>query len=336
MLDVYSISNALVDLEYEIPERALEELGVKKGSSIILNRLEFMLIKQKITSHFTLRGTMPAGSVYNSMAALRSLGGNVYMSFSLSQDNEGEAYLRKLNAAKMGHIYENRPLKKGETGQCLVLITPDCERTMITYLGCNSELSTLDLNEAKIIRARYLFIEGYLVADDQTYKTILAAIGIAVKNKVSIALTLSDASLIRNFHERFRHIIETSNINLIFANASELCAYTEQTDLTCAVVSIQKYVKKFSVTRGSDGAFLFDGKHFYHIPAFPAYEHSSVGAGDIFAGTLFYGITHGFPWSTAGYLASKMAALVVSQYGPALEPELVQTALKHVTHEAYE
>jgi len=210
--------------------------------------------------------------------------------------------------------------KEGITGKCLVMITPDAERTMNTYLGITESFSVDELHPSAIADSEYLYIEGYLVTSDTGRHAAIEARKIAEKEGVKTALTFSDPAMVQFFKDGLKEMIG-EKVDLLFCNDAEAMSWADTDDLQRAVESLKQVANRFAITLGARGALLFDGDQMIDIEPHAVKAIDSNGAGDMFAGAFLYGITHGHCFSTAGNIASLAAARVVSQFGPRLRAE---------------
>lgn len=199
---------------------------------------------------------------------------------------------------------------------------------MNTFLGVTSRFSKLELNESELKQAEYLYIEGYLVASPTATEAIFESIAQAKKYGVKIALTLSDPGIVTGFYDKFKKILE-NKVDLLFCNEEEALKMTKNDDLDEAIEELQNYAHQFVVTIGMDGARGFDGEKYIDIPSFPVKAVDSNGAGDMFAGSFLYGMTHELGFKYSGMLAGYLSSKIVSQFGP----RLTQDQMIHHLHE---
>ena len=211
----------------------------------------------------------------------------------------------------------------GKTVNCIVLITPDAERTMNTFLGITSTFSEEELSEDALRLSDYLYIEGYLVASETGRAAAVKAHEMANKHGVKTALTLSDPSMVEFFKDGLMEMLG-DGVDLLFCNEAEAKQWCGAEDLEVVKEEMKKYAKTFAITLGSKGAVVYDGDNFLDIESFPVDAVDSNGAGDMFAGAFLYGITHGMDYYQAGRLASLGAGTVVSHFGPRITKDKCQ------------
>ncbi len=205
----------------------------------------------------------------------------------------------------------------GITGKCVVMVTPDAERTMHTFLGISSDLSIAELDTDAIAQSKICYMEGYLVTSPSARAANIKAGRIARENGVKTSLTFSDPAIVAHFSDALTQTIG-DGIDMLFCNEHEALSYTKKESLDDAIEVIKTFSTEFAITMGAEGALIYDGNTLYEIPAYPVTAVDSNGAGDSFAGAFLYGITHGMNHQQAGQLGSLVSSKVVSQFGPRL------------------
>jgi sugar/nucleoside kinase (ribokinase family) len=323
--DVYAIGNALVDIEYEVSSEELDELGIDKGTMTLVNETQQARIVERIGSHEMGRGS--GGSAANTVIAVSQLGGKAYYSCRVANDEFGSFYLRDLKRAGVATRVEIEPRVDGVTGKCLVLVTPDAERTMNTFLGVSADVSPDDVDPRAIGQSQYAYVEGYLVTSPSSMRAALYAIEQARSSTVKTAFTLSDRNIVQYFRPEIDQLIG-DGIDLLFANDEEAKCLADSNHLDGALEYLKSIAGQFVVTCGGDGAVAYDGHAFHDIAAVKTVAIDTLGAGDMFAGAFLYGITHRMDFAQAGRLASLAAAKIVSHRGPRLKMEDMHEVLK--------
>lgn len=320
--DVYGIGNALVDMVCRVDDWFVQEMGIKKGLMTLIDRLTH----DKLLSHVTVEKREGGGSAANTMMALSHFGGKGYYSCKVADDEGGRFYLDELFRAGLNANLELGALDRGITGKCVVLITPDAERTMTTYLGATETFSVGELDEGSLARSRYLYIEGYLVAQETGKPAAVEAVKMARRHGVKISLTFSDPTMVTHFRRGIDEIVG-DGVDLIFCNDKEACAYARTDDLARACDRLKAVAKSYVVTRGERDTLLWDGDRLVEIPAHRVNAVDTVGAGDMFAGAFLYGITHGYSLMDAARLSNHAASRVVTKYGPRLTSDEIKMLL---------
>ncbi len=270
------------------------------------------------------------GSAGNTIVAINQLGGKTYYSFLVAHDELGKFFLEDLkrNGVDTSLKYENCP--PGHSGRCLVMTSPDAQRTMNTFLGVSSFLSPEHLDETALKNSSYVYLEGYLVASPKGLEAMKEAKRMAEKSKVDVALTFSDASMVKYFSKQMEEIVGAS-VDLLFCNEEEAMIFTGTNDLLEAREKLKQVAKRFAITLGANGALIYDGDTFIQIEPYKVHAVDTNGAGDMFAGAFMYGITHHHSYAEAGKLASLASSRVVTQWGPRLTPAEAQTILKDLS-----
>ncbi|HEY5824229.1 MAG TPA: adenosine kinase, partial [Cyclobacteriaceae bacterium] len=266
------------------------------------------------------------GSAGNTVTAINQFGGKSYYSCLVAHDTLGKFFLDDLkrNGIDTNITYDKCP--EGHSGRCLVMTSPDAQRTMNTFLGVSSFLSPEHLDEEAIKNSSFLYLEGYLVASPKGLEAMKAAKKIAEANKVSVALTFSDPSMVKYFSSQMEEIVGAS-VDLLFSNDEEAMTFTGTNSVNEAREKLKKVAKRFVITMGANGALIYDGDTFIQIEPYKVQAVDTNGAGDMFAGAFMYAITHGHSYAEAGKLASLASSRVVSQWGPRLETVQIQKVL---------
>jgi sugar/nucleoside kinase (ribokinase family) len=318
--DVYGLGNALVDMEFEIHDQFLQENGIDKGvMTLVDENQQHGLIEQLDVFE---GNKASGGSAANTLIAVSSMGGSAYYSCKVADDDLGHFYLDDLKTAGVDCNMEGKH-KGGITGKCLVMVTPDAERTMHTFLGVSSELSPYEVSEDAIKNAGYCYLEGYLTTSETGKAANIEARKIAEKNNIKTALTFSDPFVVEHFRDGFSETIG-DGIDLLFCNEAEALSYTRKESIDEATKVIKTFSRTFAITLGAKGAVVFDGQNLINIDPNPITAVDTNGAGDLFAGAFMYGLTHGLTFEQAGNLASKASSQIVSQFGPRLRLEQYQ------------
>ncbi len=315
--DVYGLGNALVDMEFEISDQFLQENTIDKGVMTLVDENQQHVLIEQLDAFEGNKAS--GGSAANTLIAVSSMGGSSYYSCKVADDDLGHFYLDDLKTAGVDCNMDGKH-KGGITGKCLVMVTPDAERTMHTFLGVSSELSPYEVSEDAIKNAHYCYLEGYLTTSETGKAANIAAREIAEKNNIKTALTFSDPFVVEHFRDGFTETIG-NGIDLLFCNEAEALSYTQKESVDEAVEVIKTFAKTFAITLGAKGAAIYDGTDLISIDAHPVHAVDTNGAGDLFAGAFMYGLTHGLNFEQAGNLASKASSQIVSQFGPRLRSE---------------
>lgn len=309
---VYGIGNALVDMEYEVDVSDLGVLGIDKGVMTLVEEKQQLAIMAHLERHRHQRGS--GGSAANSIIALSQLGGKGFYSCKVADDELGHFYMDDL--IRGGVDTNNHTEKdKGHTGRCVVLVTPDSDRTMCTFLGVSGELSTRELVADALRDSDWFYTEGYLVTSDSAREASIAAKRIADAAGVKTAISLSDPNMVKFFKAGLLEMIG-SGVDLLFANELEAMGMAGSDDLGVAVECLKTISRTFAITRGPKGALIWDGDTLLEIAPVKVQAVDTVGAGDMFAGAFLYGLSQGWDFKRSGNLASAASAKLVTSIGP--------------------
>ena len=314
--DVFGIGNALVDCVCMVDDSFLVENNIEKGIMTLVDKEKQKLLIEKIKNTKTF--IQSGGSVSNSIFVLSQLGGSGYSSFLVSDDNFGNIYINDLknNGVKIGE--KKYIIADGMTGSCLVLTTPDAERTMNTCLSISTKYSIKNISFDDLNNSKYLYIEGYLVTSELSMQAIHDCISYCKKNDIKIALTFSDLSMVKFFKNKLESILKYK-IDLLFCNEKEAKAFSEKPSLNESSNFLLQFSKLVVITRGNKGSLIASSKEKINIDSVKTDAIDTVGAGDAFSGAFLFGINNGMGLENSGKLASALSSKVVSKIGPRLE-----------------
>lgn len=320
--DLYAIGNALVDSEYEVTDAQLQAMKVEKRHMTLIDaarRAELLAHVKGVHSRKS-----GGGSAGNTVVALAQLGGRGFYSCCVSNDELGAFYaddLRgngvdsNLTAASLPQASSASP-----TGQCMVMVTPDAERSMSTYLGATADLDATALNAKAIAAAKIYYMEGYLAAQANGLAAALQGREIAKAAGVKLATTLSDMSMI-NFCRPGLEAMVGTGLDYLFANEEEAQTWCGTQDLEVICQQLSARARVVCLTRSAKGCLVLEGGQQTAVPAANVKAIDTNGAGDMFAGAFLYAATQGHSHAQAAWLANQAAGQVVSQYGNRLTLE---------------
>jgi sugar/nucleoside kinase (ribokinase family) len=275
---ILGIGNAIVDVFAHVGENFLKENNLIKGSMKLINENEFHKLKKKIKIEKTLAG----GSVANSMAGISYLKGEASFIGKINLDELGKLYKKSLKEIDVKFIY-NEKKELVPTGTCIILITPDSERTMCTYLGISSQLSANDLNETNIANKELIFLEGYLWDKGESEIMFKQAINFAKKNKVKIAMTLSDIFCVARHKKDFYNLLK-DDLDILFGNENEINELTNNKNLTNSINELVSLNKLIVITRSEKGSMALNNNKIISCDSEKVSKIVDVtGAGDLFA-----------------------------------------------------
>ncbi|MEQ8803776.1 MAG: adenosine kinase [Haliea sp.] len=313
---IYGMGAALVDTEIQVQDDELVGMGVDKGLMTLVDEARQAELLQQLQGHLVKASHASGGSAGNSMIAAAQFGAPTFMSCKVADDDDGTIYVRDLEAAGVDHsMARGRPA--GTTGICLVLISPDAERSMNTFLGVSETLSVEQLDPAALAASEYLYIEGYLVTSDTGRAAAIRARELAEAAGVKTSLSFSDPGMVEYFREGLQAIIGRQ-LDLVFCNRDEALCWGRTDRLDVAIERLKPVARSFVITCGAEGAITWDGERREDIPPHRVQAVDSNGAGDMFAGAFLYALGRGVDHATAGRFASLAAGRVVANFGPRL------------------
>lgn len=312
--DVYGVGNALVDVQVQVTDQILTQTNFEKGIMTLVDDQQQQSVLQSITGLPVNR--CAGGSAANTIVGVADLGGKTAYCGKVSRDAMGDWFLSDMH--KLGVTMGVSPADEGPTGTCVVLITPDAQRTMVTNLGVSAILTPDDIEEDKLAKSKYVYLEGYLLGGDTTKAAVYKTIELALKHNVKIAFTASDPFLVTMVRDEIWELIK-GPLNIIFCNEAEATNLTGKADAVDAAHEIHQYIDTVALTLGPRGSIIMDSGELIPIEGIEVEAIDTTGAGDMYAGGLLYGITSGMNWKQAGHLASHAAARIVIQLGARLE-----------------
>lgn len=323
-LDIVAIGDAIVDVIATCDDEFLAERGLTKGSMRLLDPDEADALYAAMGSARETSG----GSAANSMAGVAALGGKAGFIGQVADDQLGDIFAHDMRA--LGVRFETPPLSAGEgsgppTGRCLILVTPDAQRTMNTCPGASHELVPEALDEQLIRSAAMLFLEGYLWGPERPRAAMLRAAGIAHSAGRSVAFTLSESLCIPGRREGVQGMIDAGAIDLLFANEDEVRHLTASADLDPALEQLSAKIATLVVTRGAAGAIGIEDGRRVEIGAAPVEKViDTTGAGDLFAAGFVVARCRGHGLERCLESGALAAAEVISHFGARPEADLKQ------------
>lgn len=323
--DLYAIGNALVDTEYEVSDEQLGAMGVDKRHMTLIDTPRRAELLGQLKAHHPRR--TGGGSAGNTVVALSQLGGRAFYSCCVADDELGDFYAADLAANGVATNLTHTRAAEGQTGSCLVLVTPDAERSMCTFLGVSAELNDSALHAKDIAKSRLYYMEGYLSASPTGLAAALQGKAHALAAGVPLALTLSDVSMIRFCKAGLDAMLE-GGVDFLFCNEEEAQVWTGLSDIDAVAQAMAPLAKTVCITRGPQGCLIVQGAERHTVPTVPVKAVDTNGAGDMFAGAFLYGVSQGWPLTQAATLANRCAAAVVSQHGNRLTQAQMQSLLR--------
>jgi len=323
ILDVVGIGNAIVDVLAPTDDQFLSKHDLKKGIMALVDERRAEQIYAVMGSGVEASG----GSCGNTMAGIASLGGKGAYIGKVRKDALGDVFARDMR--KIGVRFDTKPLVQGpSTARCLILVTPDAQRTMNTYLGACVELGPEDIDPALIANAQVTYLEGYLFDPPRAKEAFRKAAKVAHDAGRKVSLSLSDPFCVDRYRDEFRDLVR-NHVDILFANEVEICSLYQVNDFDTALAHARGDSELAVLTRSEQGSVIVTHDRAHRIPVHPpARLVDTTGAGDLYASGFLYGLTHGRDLPTCGRLGSLCAAEIISHYGARPETSLKDLATK--------
>ncbi len=304
------IGNALVDILSHQDDTFVERLGVPKGGMTLID-------EERAEQIYALMGPaieVSGGSAANTMVGVASFGGSARYLSRIRDDQLGAVFAHDLRAA--GVAFDVPPAGHGpSTGCCFVVVTPDAERTMNTYLGASVHFGPADVDEGVVASAGVLYLEGYLFDTPEAQEAFRVAARHANGNGTRVAVTLSDEFCVERHRTAFRSLIE-EHVDLVFANEAEVTSLFEVDDFAAAAERLRHHGSVAALTRGAAGSVVVTEDDLIEVPAEPVSTVvDTTGAGDLYAAGFLHGFSTGRPLDVCARLGSIAAAEVISHLG---------------------
>ncbi|MEO0680843.1 MAG: adenosine kinase [Pseudomonadota bacterium] len=317
--DVVGIGNAIVDVLAKVDDSFLDSNGVEKGIMQLIDA-------ERAVGLYGMMGPaqeISGGSAANTIAGLGMLGANAAYVGKVKDDQLGAIFAHDIRA--LGVHYDTplaaASLEGEETGRCMVLVTPDGERSMNTYLGVSADLAPDDIDEELMADAAWIYLEGYRFDGFDSQEAFRKAIAACKAAGGKVAITLSDPFCIERHRSLFRQMC-IDEIDLLFANEHEIVSLYQAAALEEAMDMARKEVELVAVTVGPSGAYILNGERTVHAPAAPMQRVDATGAGDLFAAGFLYGLTRKRNLLTCGTMGCVAAGEVISHIGARPEEDL--------------
>jgi sugar/nucleoside kinase (ribokinase family) len=309
--DVVGIGNALVDVIAHASDEFLEDQGLVKGAMTLIET------QRAVELYGALSGAveMSGGSAANTMCGVASFRGRAAYLGKVDDDDLGQVFGHDMRAVGVA-FHGGRSSQPMPTGRCVIVVTPDAERTMNTYLGVSSTLSVDDLDESVIADGQVLYMEGYLFDRDPAKAAFRRAAEVAHRHDRTVSLTLSDSFCVDRHRDDFRSLVADS-VDLLFGNEDELRSLYELDDFDEALAALRSECSTGVITRGAAGCVIVTHDDVVEVPAVPVSRVvDTTGAGDLFAAGFLHGLTTGADLDDCGRLGAIAAAEVIGHVGP--------------------
>ena len=309
--DLVGIGNALVDIEVQVGDSFVKEISVAKGGMTLSSVDEQKKVLNALKSK--PRKLSSGGSAANTIHGASVLGAKSYYLGCVANDDNGKYYTEDMRSCQVG--FNGPSSDKEGTGTCVILITPDAERTMLTNLGVSSMLHPNNVDETIVQNAKAVYVEGYLWTGEDTRKSGLHMAKIAKNKSIPVAFTLSDAFVVNTFKGSLTDFIQ-GNVDILFCNEVEAQAMTGEIDSRKAFDKLLAWVDTLFLTLGSKGSLAGKSGHEpFQVEAFPVDAVDTTGAGDLYAAGALYGLINDLSLTDSAIIGSYCAAQVVSHIG---------------------
>jgi len=307
--DVLTLGNALVDVLVHADEAFVARTGVERGAMTMVDAARSDELYAEMGPAVEASG----GSAANTAAGVASFGGKAAYIGRVADDSFGKVFAHDLRSVGV-HFESPFAVTGSPTGRCLVIVTPDAQRTMCTYLGAGAELDEGYIDEALVSSAAVTYLEGYIWDLPAAKDAVRRAAAIAHRADQRVALTLSDPFCVERHREEFRELVE-NDVDILFANEHEITMLYEVDTFDEAMHHVSGHCEIAALTRGPHGSVIVAGDAVHVIDAYPVDVLDTTGAGDAYAAGFLFGFTHGRALAVCGQLASLGASEAISQLG---------------------
>ena len=317
--DVFGVGNAIVDILAQVEDSTIVDLGLNKGGMALMSTDQQGDVLDRVNDPSLSLAS--GGSAANTMVAIVQSGGSGVYSGKVANDTNGEFYHRDMGEAGI-NFYVPPTENSGETtGTCVVLTTPDAERTMCTHLGISTQLKKEDLDFDLLEQSKCSYIEGYLWDAEDPRAACVATFEESKKRGVRTAFTFSDPFLIDRFGEQFKGLVN-DYCDIVFCNADEARMFLGVDSIEACAEKMGEICELVFITDGGDGCYVIENGKSAKVGGFPVKAVDTVGAGDAFAGGVLYGLTNGLDTLKSAKWGNYFASQVVARFGPRLPESL--------------
>ena len=309
-MHILGIGNAIIDVICKVDDDYLKKNSLIKSTMKLIDEKEF----KKLLTNLQIEETISGGSVANSIVGLSQLGNDVGFIGKVANDEFGQKYEDGLKKEKVNYLYskKNEPIP---TGSCLILITPDSERTMCTYLGTAGKINDEDIKVNVVKEAKITFLEGYLWDEGEPKK----AFDKAIANSNKIAMSLSDIFCVERHKENFLHLVK-DKLDIVFANEQEILSLINSKSINDAISFAKELKKNIIITRGENGAIAIKDKE---ISEYKAKKDLNIidltGAGDLFAAGYLHGLINNLSIKDCLVNGTELSSKIIQQLGARIE-----------------
>jgi sugar/nucleoside kinase (ribokinase family) len=318
--DISALGNALVDTQYKVSSEFLSGVGIEADTMTLASAEEQAPIIEKLISMGSESVSDCGGSATNSLVAAANYGSNCHHVCRVADDEDGTRYLDSLRAAGVKHIGVSSENSDMPTGKCLILVTPDAKRTMISMLGVSAFLGASDIDYEVVENSKIFYIEGYMVTSDDNFNAVISTLEYLKGKDVLKALSLSDAGIVHGFKDKF-DLIESYGIDMIFCNDDEAVAFSGKENLEDAIEYYKSKSYMTAITKGADGSVVVQNGVEYLATAEKITPVDTNGAGDMFAGSFMHAFLQGHDVEACAKFSNYASSKVVETFGPRLSSD---------------
>ena len=315
--DVLGIGNAIIDTEIRIEDQFLQENQLQKGLMTLSSSDEQSFILKQLRE-FT-QSNAAGGSAANTVVGISKFGGTTSFIGKVGTDRNGDLYRESMtnNGVQFAPAYNHQE----STGSCVVLVTPDGERTMQTNLAASATLNSEDIDLSTLTASTTIYVEGYLYSSPSAQTAATLAMKMARDRNIKVALTLSDPGIVTNFMDPLKNAVENFT-DILFCNEHEAEIFSGSNDRTLQLQMLGRHVKLVFMTCGADGTMVFDNGQIYSLPGYNVDVVDTTGAGDIFAAGVLFGLSKNMSIQESAQIGLFASAKIVTQRGPRLKESL--------------
>lgn len=316
--DISALGNALVDTQYKVDHDFLNSFGLEADAMTLASSEEQAPIIKKLIEIGSESMSDCGGSATNSLVAAANYGSNCHHVCRVADDEDGKKYLDSLRSAGVKHIGVSEENTDMPTGKCLILVTPDAKRTMISMLGVSAFLGSSDIDYDVVQNSQIFYIEGYMVTSDDNFNAVISVLENLKASETLKALSLSDAGIVHGFKEKF-DLIESYGIDMIFCNDDEAIAFSGKDSFDDAVEFYKSKSYMTAITKGSEGSVVIENNNVHQTKAEEIIPIDTNGAGDMFAGSFMHAYLEGHDIQTCAKFSNYASSRVVETFGPRLD-----------------
>ena len=316
--DISALGNALVDTQYKVDHDFLNSFGLEADAMTLASPEEQAPIIKKLIEIGSESMSDCGGSATNSLVAAANYGSNCHHVCRVADDEDGKKYLDSLRSAGVKHIGVSEDNTDMPTGKCLILVTPDAKRTMISMLGVSAFLGSSDIDYDVVQNSKIFYIEGYMVTSDDNFNAVISVLENLKASETLKALSLSDAGIVHGFKEKF-DLIESYGIDMIFCNDDEAIAFSGKDSFDDAVEFYKSKSYMTAITKGSEGSVVIENNNIHQTKAEEINPIDTNGAGDMFAGSFMHAYLEGHDIQTCAKFSNYASSRVVETFGPRLD-----------------